>query len=139
MGPSSTSKSHVDNLNSPLVMCGVTSLGPYDHKKGGHFVLYDLKLIVEFPSGWTVHVPSATLQHGNTCIQKGERRYSITQYIPGGLFRWVRHKFRLSKDVPDEERAELDGTSEGRIQQAWGLFSKVSELESDRATFAQSL
>lgn len=99
-------------------------------------MLYDLQLIVEFPSGWTVHVPSATLQHGNTCIQKGERRYSITQYIPGSLLRWMRHKFRLAKDVPDEERAELDGTTEDRIRQAWSLFSKFDELESDRAMFA---
>lgn len=136
MGPSSTTTRHVDNLNSPLVMCGVTSLGPYDHKQGGHFVLYDLKLIIEFPSGWTALLPSATLCHGNTRIQEGERRYSITQYIPGSLFRWVRHKFRLAKNVPDEERAELDGTSEDRIRHAWSLFSKFDELEVDRAMFA---
>lgn len=136
MGPQSTSTDHVDNLNSPHVMCGVTSLGPYDHKRGGHFVHYDLKLIIEFPSGWTVLLPSASLRHGNTRIQKGERRYSITQYIPGGLFRWVRHKFRLAKDVPDEERAELDGSSEDRIRQAWSLFSKFDELDGDRMRFA---
>lgn len=97
--------------------------------------MYDLKLIIEFPSGWTVLLPSATLRHGNTRVQDGERRYSITQYIPGSLFRWVRHRFRLAKDVPDEERAELDGTSEDRIRAAWSLFSKFDELASDRAIF----
>lgn len=136
MGPMSTTTAHVDNLNSPHVMCGVTSLGPYDHKKGGHFVLYDLKLIVEFPSGWTVVLPSATLRHGNTRIQDGERRYSITQYIPGSLFRWVRHGFRLAKDVPDNERMELDGTAEDRFREAWGLFSRFEDLAKDRSLFS---
>lgn len=135
MGPSATTTGHVDNLNSPSVMCACTSLGPYDHTKGGHFVYYDLKLIVEFPSGWTVILPSATLRHGNTRIQDGERRYSMTQYIPGSLFRWVRHKFRLAKDVPDAERVELDGTVEDRFREVWGLFSRVDELEKDRLHF----
>lgn len=103
--------------------------------KGGHFVYYDLKLIVEFPSGWTVMLPSATLRHGNTRIQDGERRYSITQYIPGSLFHWVRHKFWLAKDVPDDERVELDGTVKDRFCEVWGLFSRVNELEKDRLHF----
>ncbi|EIM84578.1 uncharacterized protein STEHIDRAFT_132829 [Stereum hirsutum FP-91666 SS1] len=135
MGPSSACTEHVDNLNSAEVMCGVTSAGRYDHTKGGHLVLYDLKVIIEFPSGWTAFLPSATLRHGNTAIQAGETRYAITQYIPGGLFRWVRHGFRLAKNLSEVERLAMEGTSDDRLRMAYGLFSKFDELVKDRKPF----
>lgn len=136
MGPSSATTNHVDPHNGAQTFCAVTSAGPYNYKKGGHLVLYDLGLIVEFPPGWTAILPSATIRHGNTRIQKGEKRYSITQYISGNLFQWVRHKFRLAKDVPEVERAALDGDSEQRLRDAYGLFSKVGDLAKDRELFA---
>lgn len=132
MGPNSYSVKHVDSHNSVLQQCPVTSAGTYDHRKGGHLVLWDLKLIIEFPPGWTALLPSATLRHSNTRIQEGECRYSITQYIAGSLFRWVRHGFRLAKNVPNAEREVLDGKPEDRLEYALGLFSKFQELEMDR-------
>ncbi|GLB38703.1 hypothetical protein LshimejAT787_0505680 [Lyophyllum shimeji] len=42
-------KSHRDCMNSAIGWCGIFGLGPYDPKKGGHLVLPDLKLVVEFP------------------------------------------------------------------------------------------
>lgn len=132
MGPHSYSTDHLDSHNGVQQQCAVTSGGPYDPKFGGHLVLWDLKLIVEFPPGWTALLPSATLRHGNTRVRDGERRYSITQYISGNLFRWVRHKFRLAKNIPDAERRELDGTPEERLAFALSLYSKADELEADR-------
>lgn len=70
------------------------SFGFFDYKKGGHFVLWDLGLVIEFPPGYTILIPSAILRHSNVSIQEGERRYSITQYTAGSLFRYVYNDFQ---------------------------------------------
>jgi hypothetical protein len=67
---------------------------PLRRQAGGHLVLWDLQLIIEFPPGATILIPSALLRHSNTTIQKGEERYSFTQYTAGGPFRWVDHGFQ---------------------------------------------
>ncbi|KZP30363.1 hypothetical protein FIBSPDRAFT_908068 [Athelia psychrophila] len=77
-----------------ICRCAVTALGDYDPTLGGHLILWDLKLIIEFPPGSTVLIPSAIFTHSNTAIQEGESRYSFTQYTSGGLFRWVEHGFQ---------------------------------------------
>lgn len=95
-------------------------------------VLEDFKIVIDFPPGWTCLIPSASVRHGNTAIQPGERRYSFTQYISGNLFRWVRHKYRLAKSLDPEERAELDGTPESRLQETLSLFTVHGQYAQDR-------
>ncbi|KAJ7673497.1 hypothetical protein B0H14DRAFT_2424000, partial [Mycena olivaceomarginata] len=46
-------------------------------------------LIIRFPAGCSVLIPSAVVTPSNTPIQAGEERYSIIQYSAGALFRWV--------------------------------------------------
>ncbi|KAK6964696.1 hypothetical protein R3P38DRAFT_3338496 [Favolaschia claudopus] len=70
---------------------------------GGHLVLWDLKLIIRFPPGSTILIPSAILRHSNTKIQANETRFSFTQFTPAGLFRWVYNKFRTDADVNKSE------------------------------------
>lgn len=65
-------------------LCSVTSLGSYDPTKGGHLVLWDLGLVVDFPPYSTILLPSAIMLHSNTAIRKGETR--IAQYNSFGLF-----------------------------------------------------
>lgn len=74
--------------------CARLTLGEFDHTKGGHLILWDAKLIIEFPAGSTIFIPSATLRHSNTPIQDGERRSSFTQYTAGGVFRWVDNEYK---------------------------------------------
>ncbi|KAJ6626308.1 hypothetical protein B0H10DRAFT_2303954 [Mycena sp. CBHHK59/15] len=40
-------------------------------------------------------MPSGCVDHGNTPLQPGETRTSMTQYAAGGLFRWVAYDFSL--------------------------------------------
>lgn len=61
-------------------------------------VLWDLRLVIEFPPGSTVLLPSAIIAHSNTPITQGETRYSFAQYTAGGLFRWVENNFMLTED-----------------------------------------
>lgn len=97
--------------------------------------MYDLKLAIEFPSGSTIVIPSASLSHGNTAIQPGETRVSFTQFCAGGLIRWVRYGFQSMASCLVNNpvlRRRLDAGAEGRWLRAVGRFSKVSELHRDR-------
>lgn len=75
-------------------MCLVGALGNFDADKGGHFVCWDYDLIIRFPAGCSILIPSAVVTHSNTPIQEGEERFSIIQYSAGGLFRWVANGFK---------------------------------------------
>lgn len=54
--------------------------------KGGQLVLWEMCLVIEFPSGSCVLIPSATVTHSNIPVAPGGFRTSFTQYAPGGLF-----------------------------------------------------
>ena len=79
---------HRDFKNHACGMCSVTSLGSYDPTKGGHLVLWDLGLVVEFPPYSTILLPSAIILHGNTLIGQHEMRMTVTQYNASSLFLW---------------------------------------------------
>lgn len=89
IGPSACTKPHRDVMNLTWGWCAVTSLGDYDHTKGGHLILWDLSLAIQFPPYSTIFIPSAVLTHSNTAVGPTEHRSSITQYNSAGLFRWV--------------------------------------------------
>ena len=137
-GPDAVTFDHLDHLNLSHGLCGITCGGDFDHTKGGHVHLRQIRLVIEFPSGASMLIPSGCLDHGNTPIQPGETRHSFTQYAAGGLFRWVTYGFRSAKELlaqegGQEERDSFDGKPGSRWLSALGLFSKVDELEADRA------
>ncbi|KAJ7797579.1 hypothetical protein B0H14DRAFT_2389622 [Mycena olivaceomarginata] len=144
LGPDVVTAEHLDMLNNPHGMCGVTSSGRYDHKVGGHIYLEQMKLVCEFPSGSTVLLLSGTCVHGNTPIQKGETRYSMTQYAAGALFRWAAYGYQTAKSLLSQSggaalKREFDGEPGARAAWALGLLSKASELAADRAAVFGSL
>ncbi|KAJ6527490.1 hypothetical protein B0H19DRAFT_969845 [Mycena capillaripes] len=137
LGPDVVTEGHEDGLNAPHGMCSVTSAGEYKHKRGGHLYLKQLKVVFEFPSGSTVLIPSASIAHGNTAIEDGETRYSMTQYAAGELFRWAAYgrqsaKSLLSTKGGAENKRGLDGEPGARAAHAIGLLSKWDELQADR-------
>ena len=88
-GPSVVCKPHVDKLNLAYGWCAVTALGTFDHTIGGHLVLPELKLVIQFPAGSTLFIPSAMFIHYNLPIAESEARGSFTQFSAGGIFRWI--------------------------------------------------
>ncbi|PPR07437.1 hypothetical protein CVT24_007572 [Panaeolus cyanescens] len=85
---------HRDCVNLAFGWCAITALGKFDATKGGHFVIWELKMVIEFPSGATLLMPSAAFHHSNSrTLGVGEIRQSITQYTAGGIFRWVENGF----------------------------------------------
>ncbi|KAJ7817034.1 hypothetical protein B0H14DRAFT_2374238 [Mycena olivaceomarginata] len=85
-GPVSFSPPHTDGANKADGMCLIGALGDFDPNKGGHLVCWDYNLLIRFPPGCSILIPSAGVTHSNTPIQEGEERYAIVQYSAGSLF-----------------------------------------------------
>jgi hypothetical protein len=92
-GPRTCTLPHKDLKNLSWGWCPVTSFGTYNPTKGGHLVLWDLRLVVEFPPYSTILIPSAILMHSNTRVRGNETRLTVTQYNSAGLFSWVAHDY----------------------------------------------
>jgi hypothetical protein len=141
-GPRVVAIPHRDNLNLAYGWCSITALGNFDHEKGGHMILSDLKVAIPFPAGSTIFIPSAALDHYNLPIGDEETRRSITQFSAGGLFRWIAYGFQ-------EKSAALASGHPGTHwwKKGWGLYKVLlqneindelqpgaEELEEDTAT-----
>ncbi|GAW08632.1 hypothetical protein LENED_010703 [Lentinula edodes] len=86
LGPLSYSPPHMDPDNRASSWCADTTMGPFNPDRGGHLVLWDLGLVIRFPSGSTILFPSALITHSTIPIQADETRYAMIQYSSGGLF-----------------------------------------------------
>ena len=84
LGPQTVCFKHTDFANLPFGMCMVTALGDFDPKKGSHLILWECSLIIEFLSGSTILLPSATISHSNVTVDRDEHQYSFMQYMVGG-------------------------------------------------------
>lgn len=133
-GPWTVTFPHTDPGNLLWGWCQITSLGPFNYKRGGHLVLWELGLVIEFPPGSTVFIPSALITHSNVPIQDGERRYSFTQYCAGGLFRYIANGFRSDKvfmaEASEEEKEAREEARVGRWERGLEMLPKLSELTS---------
>ncbi|KAH9855407.1 hypothetical protein C2E23DRAFT_724304 [Lenzites betulinus] len=127
LGPRTVSYVHADIQNLPHGWCAITAVGDYDPVAGGHIILWELQMVIEFPPGSTILIPSAIIRHSNTVIAPDERRYSFTQYTAGGLFRWVECGFKPVKALtPAEAKSYRNGRS--RWERGVGLLSLWSEF-----------
>ncbi|KAF9062410.1 hypothetical protein BDP27DRAFT_1368872 [Rhodocollybia butyracea] len=99
---------------------------------GGHMILWDLGLVIRFPPGSTILIPSALLTHSNVPIQPGEEHYSIIQYSSSGLFCWVYNGFQSDKDFMATAMPEMKMKREEDRKARWGnglqMFSIWDDL-----------
>jgi hypothetical protein len=126
---------HRDFANLVFGWCAITALGKFDWKKGGHLRLWDCELILEFPPGTTILIPSTAIFHSNILpIGLHEKRYSFTQYTAGALFQWITHGFQSEQEYRDslspEELEREKEESRARWQAGADLFSTLEELRS---------
>lgn len=128
-GPNAVSIPHLDFGNAAALMCLITALGEFDHTLGGHLVLWDLKLVIEFPPGATICLPSSLIRHSNLPIQPGERRASFIQYAAGALFRWVDHGFATLDNCNSELRERLEREDDHRFKDGLKFFTTLDELD----------
>ena len=100
-GPQVWTHIHWDSQNVPYGFCAIHALGNFDSKKGGHLVLWDLKVAIEFPPGSLILIPSALLYHSNIHIQEGEERASLTHFYPAGLLQYAESGMQTDKSACD--------------------------------------
>ncbi|OSD00341.1 hypothetical protein PYCCODRAFT_1351255, partial [Trametes coccinea BRFM310] len=89
VGPAVVCLPHRDAQNDACNFYHITALAWYDPKTGGHIVLLEYKMIIEFPPSSSILIPSAIISHGNIAIKPHEFHQLVTQYCAGGLLRWV--------------------------------------------------
>lgn len=122
LGPRTVCFPHLDFANLAFGWCAITALGNFNYKVGGHLVLWDLDLIIEFPPGSTILIPSAILSHSNTAVNEWERRYSVVQYAAGALFRWVDNGYRTADSLTAKEKAQRKTINAKQWERALSLF-----------------
>jgi hypothetical protein len=134
-GPATRCYRHKDWGNLAGGVCVITSAGEFDSMRGGHLILWECGLVIEFPPGAAIIIPSAVISHLNVPIWPHETRYSFTQYAAGGLFRWVEHGFQKEESYADgslvaECAAEKD-CREACKNFGLSLFSTMDELSAN--------
>ncbi|KAJ7910569.1 hypothetical protein B0H13DRAFT_2232895 [Mycena leptocephala] len=109
-GPNVWTFRHRDVLNLAFGWCAIQALGEFDPTKGGHLVLWDLNLVVEFPP---------------------EKRASFTQFSAGGIFRYIDNGFRTEEQLEEENPEEYERLMDlkaSRWEEGLNLLSKMDEL-----------
>ena len=91
-------------------------------------MLRELGLVIEYPAGSTIVLPSAVVSHSNVPIAQDETRYSFTQYAAGALFQWVESGFQTlknqKKSLSTTQRKDLEDKGKGRWDMGLGLFRR---------------
>ncbi|KAF7789321.1 hypothetical protein EIP86_000265 [Pleurotus ostreatoroseus] len=136
-GPKACTVPHVDSLNRAVGWCSIFALGDFDPLHGGQIVLDPLRLIIVFPAGSTILIPSAIFRHGNTPIREGETRMVMTQFSSGGIYRMVEQGFKTLKELrrdkqDDAQKFDSPTYKKERESQQLNLFSTVENLHADR-------
>ncbi|KAJ7934751.1 hypothetical protein B0H13DRAFT_2305525 [Mycena leptocephala] len=92
----------------------------------------DLRLVIRFPPGSTLLIPSALVRHSNVPIRAHEQRSSITQYTAGSLFRWVRNGCKtdaaFQSSASAEEKKARAAEDARRWEEGVKMFSVVDDL-----------
>ncbi|KAL1724983.1 hypothetical protein EV714DRAFT_288170 [Schizophyllum commune] len=142
-GPQTVCYRHRDFGNLSFGWCAITALGSFNPNRGGHLVLWECGLVIRFPPGSTILIPSAIITHSNTKIGRRETRYSVTQYTAGAIFRWVQHgckldeQFYASLSRGEARKARKDNA--GRWAKGAALWSKVGELQAAAREVVETL
>ncbi|EIM79813.1 uncharacterized protein STEHIDRAFT_69087, partial [Stereum hirsutum FP-91666 SS1] len=129
---------HHDFLNWIFSWCAIHCLGEHNFRLGGHLILWEWKIVIQFPPGTTILVPSACVAHGNTAIVDGKVRKSFTEYVPGGLLRFHRYKFRTEAQFRTEDPegwARMKKEGKARFEEGIGMYSTLDSLKEDMKNY----
>jgi hypothetical protein len=147
-GPQTVCRVHTDAANAPWLWCANTAFSDFNPDTGGMFVLPDLKLVICFPPGSLILIPSgkhtctcvilllipipATFRHTNLLILACEDHFLFTQYIVSGFFRHIACRFKMAKQYMAEQGVKRLRDIIGENNVCWmhklQLFSHVSDF-----------
>ncbi|KAL1750032.1 hypothetical protein FB107DRAFT_224555 [Schizophyllum commune] len=134
-GPRTVCTAHRDFNNLSHGFCAITALGSFNPDRGGHLILRELKLVIRFPPGSSIILPSALITHHNTDVGPDETRYSVTQYTSGAIFRFVEHGLQLDEDyygsLNTAELREARKANSSRWAKGVAMLSRLPKLRRD--------
>ena len=125
---------HVDPQNCPFGWCIVTALGDFDATKGGHTILWELGVVLEFPAGACVCLPLAIITHSNITTDENKTRMSFTQYCSGEIFRHIENGFKTDKFLEHNDPTMLlyrKHLRKSRVKNGYAMFSTMRDLVGD--------
>ncbi|KAF7373695.1 hypothetical protein MSAN_00580500 [Mycena sanguinolenta] len=76
----------------------LTSLGRYVPLSGGHIIFWDLGLVVTFPPGASILIPTGVIRYSFIKFRPGEHRYSLLQWAGTGISRWFQNGHHMDND-----------------------------------------
>lgn len=132
MGPDTATDWHRDGKNKLYGVCAICPVGSFDHRRTGHFILYEPKLIVELMPGDVFFLPSAAITHKNGVapLLHSEIRRSVVFYSAGGLDRYIRCGHQVLKSLEPKLRRKIVRTeASDRRQRGLKLFLTKDQLE----------
>jgi hypothetical protein len=127
LGPQVQTFRHRDLMNYAGGVCLVTCFGNHDHTKGGHLILWELGIFVQFPHGTTVAIPSSIITHSNLPVAAHEQRVSFTQYAPGVLFCWCDNGGKNDNELSAAEATEAKKARAKHFENILNYFTSVEE------------
>ncbi|KAJ6542988.1 hypothetical protein B0H19DRAFT_884226, partial [Mycena capillaripes] len=72
----------------------LTALRKYSHLHGGHIILWNLGLVVSFPPGATILIPTGIIRYSFVKVREGDHRYAVLQWAGAGITRWLANRRR---------------------------------------------
>ncbi|KAJ7701599.1 hypothetical protein B0H16DRAFT_1348124 [Mycena metata] len=115
------------------------ALGDYSSLHGGHIILWDLGLVVCFPPGSSILIPTGIIRYSFVRVRPGETRYSVIQHTGGGIARWFSNGKRTDVDFARKADSEQHATREANRRaahdEAADIFLLEEELPSATAQF----
>jgi hypothetical protein len=122
---------HRDQLNWAFGWCAITALGRFNARHSAQLILWELKLVIDFPHTETILLSSAVITHSNTVVHPDDRCNSFTQFSAGAIFRWVENGCRTEAKSAEEDLDGYEATVAAEataIDCRIAMFSTVDEL-----------
>jgi hypothetical protein len=133
-GPRVHCKPHKDFGNTPQTFCVVQASGRFNPMRGGHLIIKELKLFIRFPAASTILIPSALLPHSNTPVGTHEIRLSFTQFVPGGLLRYVHNGFKMERCLKKRSKKVYNKMDAKKLR--WKCeFAMINTLDKLKALY----
>ncbi|KAK0432578.1 hypothetical protein EV421DRAFT_1742215 [Armillaria borealis] len=123
-GPHTLCFRHTDSGNLPFGWCAITALRRFNPRCGGHLVLWDLKLVIDFPPGSTILILSAILKHSNTTIS-----CILPVVCSTGLTMGINAVEEYWASLGEEELADAKKRRAERWSMGLQMFSTLEELK----------
>ncbi|KAJ7766824.1 hypothetical protein B0H16DRAFT_1717164 [Mycena metata] len=110
----------------------LVALGKYVGRLGGHIILWDLGLVVAFPPGSCILIPTGIIRYSFVKVRPHETRYSVVQWAGAGIGRWFgnghRSDIEFAANATREQHKARQGERELVQDAALAAFPDEDDL-----------